>query len=303
MKILPFTLVLQPDVRKAQPNEEKGPTPLAVVKLRKPTLARRLQKFAPNLNAALLNSAFTNGLTGAHANDSIETLSSVIEDLERQPKVTKVGLWDLGARAGFLPQLLIELNATQPAFTFFNIQAPTPAGLISRPEVVATMVAKWGHPLTKEEINNNIIANDFFKFGETVRRKLGVDYLVGLTPKMIAEDDGDMVIWNFFSSFKQKKIIVSTYELRSYAEEAGRPYEVAIMQLVLIQLLVAESRQLEFHDRDVGCIFDANVQRVNAVLTIKNLMVEQRCLKLVAKKYREVTLQLLNTLRNYTREK
>lgn len=214
----------------------------------------------------------------------------------------RVGVWDLGAWLSGLPHLVERYNAAQRTFEFYAVTATVPVGTIRSP----VGVAAWYHQLTNEtlraaekrELENNVIADDFFPLADVVRKDLGLDYLVGLTPSMVAGTDGDELYWNHFSTYDRRTILASTHDLRDFAAESERPFEVFLGTVVLAQLLVAGSRELGYHENR-GCLFDYNESRVSLQATIAELRIEPACLKLVAPRYRKAAAALLELLRHW----
>src|SRR5262249_11056597 len=103
-------------------------------------LQARLDALKSPLRTALLRSAAPAGhLTSDLLPDATLRLDAVLTDLERQQAVVTIGIWDLGARIGQLPAVVERVNAAQPAFTFFEVQASIPAGLIRPPDSAALL--------------------------------------------------------------------------------------------------------------------------------------------------------------------
>ncbi|MEP7147956.1 MAG: hypothetical protein ABI857_03650 [Acidobacteriota bacterium] len=236
----------------------------------------------------------------------INEVEPVVAELSRQAKVMTVALWDLDSRVGNLPTVIKSLNDSQPAITFFELQgAPVPAGLVNRP---AYMI-NWLRSLTdkrlskadKELIGENMNANDFYEGARVIRKNTGVDYLVGITPYMIAGETEDEVFWNRFSNSSARMLLVSSYGLRDYADAAARPVEAAIALLFIAALAVAINRRLDYHDGpDTGCLVDHNVERSNIVACIRELKIDAVCLKKFEKKNREPFVAMLESLRSFT---
>jgi hypothetical protein len=216
----------------------------------------------------------------------------------------RIGVWDLGAWLASLPQLLNRLNAVQQSLTFFMVQAMVPSGLIREPEgVIAWLTALCGRPPTpkrrKEIADNVVIDDDFFAVAKRIRTDLAVDYLVGITPSMIAGDDeDDGAYWDFFSSGLGRIGLASSAELRKFAAKSGRPLEAYLGMIIVAQVLALMSPKIEYHD-DNGCLFDFNYERVGIIKSLKNLHIDPRCLKAIPVKHRAAALSLVRLLRNY----
>jgi hypothetical protein len=272
-----------------------------------PDLKDALETFRPKydqLKGSLL--ASMDHLDATHVGLVATRIQAIAAELNRQPEVTTVGVWDLGARVARLPLLIERLNAAQTTFVFFEIEAGIPSGLISQPERMVTWAnERLGNRLRREDEDDmvrNLIANDFFPRAELVRSDLGVDYIVGLTPSMVAgqEDDGS-VYWNHFSTFEGRAVLASVQDLRTFAKEAGKSFEVLIGGVLVAQLLVAmfHHRGLGFHE-DRKCLFDYNESRVSIIEAAKSPCIEPECLKLIPSAFRESADRLVETLRTFT---
>ena len=315
MKLPPFTLVHWPTT--GSPKETQVlQAHLDMIHDVEPELVDSLQSLRPNFRQTLLRSAFPGVSLATGLGDSsmsalalptaVPMLQSIVQELRRQPQVITVGIWDLGARVGQLPQIIEKLNAVQPVFAFFEVQAAIPAGMISRPDRVAVwMSERVGRPLSeteRAEMRNSMIADDFFERGQTICQDLGIDYLVGLTPSMVANESDGESNWDYFSASRGPMVLASTYELRKFAGAAGRPFEVAVGMVIVAQLLVALNYPgLGFHDDSTGCFFDYNEDRQSIVASIKELQIEDKCLQRIKSQYREAAQKMAAALRDYAK--
>src|ERR1044072_8415293 len=91
-----------------------------------PPLGHTLIPSACQLSSARLNAGL------ADVRRVVKELRPVVEDLTRAPEVVSVAVWDLDAHVGGLPGVIAALNRAQTAFTFLYLQAPLPAGLVTR---------------------------------------------------------------------------------------------------------------------------------------------------------------------------
>ena len=235
-----------------------------------------------------------------------DNLISVTRDLARLEKVHRVGLLDMGAWIGGLPTLLERLNAAQSMFTIFEVQAPLPGGLLKTSRGMAEWVAdhratgkKTGN--TDEHFPPHVVFEDFLSAAESIRKDMGLDYIVGLTPALVAgvEPDGSLYL-NHFSSVLGDTILLSTTDLRQFTEEANRPFEVGVGALLLAALLVAVNDKLDYHD-DTGCLFDYNDSRVSLVPALRQLSIDEQCLLKMTQGQREAASQMLGVLRRMKR--
>jgi len=234
--------------------------------------------------------------------EGLHAVSVILHELSRRPKVRTVGFWDIGSSAGFFPQVILRLNEAQDAFTFFDIVASTPAGMISRPE----RVARWaedalGRP-PGESFDDNIIDEDFVSRAGPIRKEIGVEHLIGLVPSMIAGKEGDEVYWNHFSiAIGSRLMLVSTYQLREFAARAEKPFEVAVAVVALASLLVGIAPRLVFHE-DRGCLFDYNGSRVSLTETVRNPRIEATCMRLIPEQYRAAARAFVDVLSSFAPE-
>lgn len=213
-------------------------------------------------------------------------------------KALRVGIWDLGAYVGRLPQVIEAVNRAQDEMVFYEALAAMPSGTVSQPSRVRAWSEDLGGPRRLPGLLANVIADDFFKRAEPVRRDLGLHYLAGLTSKMIADEDEEQVYYNLFAVAHRRLILVSTCELRKYAAKAGRPFESAVVGLVVAEVLTLLHRRLEFHP-DRGCIFDYNEDRAGIVKVLKDPRIEDSCLRKIPLPQRPAAVALLEALRRY----
>jgi hypothetical protein len=298
MKLPPFTLVHNPGV----PRGTFVKT-YATLKRREPNLVFALERIRPRLAASVLGSTMIRSVPDGSVLDStLEALELVQSEMSRGEKVLAVGIWGLETRAGNIPDLLEALNAAQATFTFFEVQAAIPAGLVSqRQKVLAWAESKLGRKLPSKEsqhIRLNVIADEVFPRAEKVRQDLGLDYLVAITPYMIAGEDSEEIYWNHFSMAQGDVSIISTAQLRELAQTAGRPFEVALAALMISSLLVGLNPRLGFHS-DNGCLFDYNGGRHTLAGTIAKPRIEGDCLKLIKPRFREAASSLVEAVEKY----
>ena len=227
-----------------------------------------------------------------------------------RPPLLTVGIWDLGARVGYLPRIIEAMNGVQDAFRFFEVMAAIPSGLVSQPEKVVAWVREQYPHLTRadrESIGIGMIDEEFFPRGEKVRKMTKVDYLCGLTPTVIIGRDANRKkpYWDLFTSTGEdpKTFLVSTFELRDFASKADRPFEMLVAWLMVAQLLgsIHRRRGLRFHP-DTGCLFDFNNERTGIIESVKSPMIEPDCLKLIPPTHRKAAQALMGALATYGKE-
>ena len=234
-----------------------------------------------------------------------DSVISVTRDLARLDKVHRVGLLDMGAWIGGLPTLLERLNEAQSMFTIFEVQAPLPGGLLKTSRGMAEWVAD--HRATQKIRNRDehfaphVVFEDFLSAAESIRKGMGLDYIVGLTPALVAgvEPDGSVYL-NHFSSVLGDTILLSTTDLRQFTEDANRPFEVGVGALLVAALLVAVNDKLEYHD-DTGCLFDYNDNRASLIPALRQLSIDEQCLHKMTQGQREAATNMLGVLRRMKR--
>jgi hypothetical protein len=221
-----------------------------------------------------------------------------------------VGIWSLGAWLGALDSLIASLNKAQTSFVFYEIEATVPSGLISRPErMVAWLTDIFGpHPdrdakrqieNAKEEIKDNLIANDFFGLAEGVRSDFGLDYIIGITPSMVAGNSDSEYYWNHFSTFEGKSVLASSYDLHAFAKSGQVAFNALLIQIIASQLLVAMFwPKLGFHDNR-NCWFDYDAERAGLIDKVRNPNIEPDCLAKIETPYRESAQALVEFVRDY----
>ncbi|MEP6622355.1 MAG: hypothetical protein ABJE47_23735 [bacterium] len=238
-----------------------------------------------------------------------EAREQLTRELSGKSRAKTIGVWDMGAWVGGLPAVIETLNAAQPVITFFEIQAAVPAGLVSSPEKLMKFAERrLRRKLTtfeKHSAGNAILDDDFFPRADAVRRDLGIDCVVALTPAKLAalykpEDEPRTIYYDFFSSSDDHNSIVSVDGLRKLADRAGRPYEMAVGYLFVAATLAGiGGTQIDFHDDDRGCLFDFNEQRGTLVPGLRTPAIEPDCLKKISAKYRDAATAMIDALATY----
>jgi hypothetical protein len=217
-------------------------------------------------------------------------------------KIFKVGIWDVNSLIGDLSLVVSTLNGAQLRFRFFEVSGAVPGGLVSDKARVVAWLTQHNRKLTareKRDIEENTIAEDFYPQALKLRLLMGLDSIVGLTSSMIAFDEGGHIEYNYFASCEDKQkrdLLVSTYDLRKYANMAGRPLEAAIGGVLLSILLVAINPKLGYHE-NAGCLFDFNEDRDTIVRSLREATIERRCLGLMRPEFREPAEAMVQALK------
>lgn len=287
-----------------------------------PGVRRNPQKFSRATSAARsildnvslvthLNFSAPEELTVDIPSSVYASLAEVHSQLYADPKeeITRVAVWDLGARVGHLQKVLELLNEAQQAFEFYSLLAPLPSGLESQRTKVLAWAKKHiraqGGRLTKSTAkdihNKTIIDADFYRIARTVRGNISPrpDILAGLTPVWIAGIENDSrPCFDFFSSSSSKMVLVSTTDIRKISEKTNRPFEIAVAVLVISQVFVAANPALQFHS-ERGCLFDEEDDRFRFARTLRKLRVEDRCLRLMRVDHRAAIQHMIEALERY----
>jgi hypothetical protein len=290
------------------------PPQLSLIDKAAPELVGPLAALNPNLAHTLLDSSLSQVEVGEDwARAAAEKLRPVVEDLRRGTETVTVALWDMDARVGLLPSLIEALNEAQEVFTFFDLQAPVPAGLVVRAEYFDDWVkhrtkqapddfTAWVRDSAEKErvgarqFKDNLISNDFYKYARGIHRQLGVDYLAGITQYKVAGYEGGDYFWDYFSASQKGLLLTSAHGLREYARAADRPFEAAVGQVVVAQLLVEIGPRARFHED-----FDFNDDRAAIVNSIREMRIEPECLGKIDERYRAAAEGLARALRDYAR--
>jgi hypothetical protein len=221
-----------------------------------------------------------------------------------QSQGLRVGILDLGAWMGNLRPLLEELNRVQTLFELFEVQSPVPGGLIKSPDGMMQWAAENGvytGSMDVSEFEPQMIADEFFLVAEDIRKALKLSRVVGVTAPLIAGVEEDSVYWNHFASGKGKTILISTKDVRSFAEQAHRPFAAAVGALLIGALLANVNDKITYHD-DTGCIFDYNGSRISLVNTFTALRIDSSCFQKLTPKQRISADSMLTALRAMKRK-
>lgn len=221
-----------------------------------------------------------------------------------------VGIWSLDAWLGSISNLIEALNQQQSKFVFYEVEASVPAGLISRPERVIPWLdaalknahnknAKTAIEQAKNTIQDNLIANDFFGVADRIRTDIGLNYIVGVTPSMVAGKDEDGFYYtDHFSTCAGHTILASSYDLHAFADSSGLSFQAFLTTIIISELLVAICPKLGFHHPDTGCLFDYNENRANLIKDVRDLKIDPGCMELIEPPYRDAARSFLNFIRS-----
>jgi len=217
-------------------------------------------------------------------------------------KPLKIGVWDLGAWLGNLPVLLDRLNAAQSSYDFFTIEATVPSGMIRKGEGVVEWLRQAGEKISVAEKRlvlksiGSMVSDDYYPLAKKVRTDLKLDYLVGITPTYIADNESKPG-WDYFSTSKGRLVLASSADLRRFSKESNIPFDRFLGTLIVGQLLVAQfSGRLGFHDPNTLCLFDYNNDRETVKASVRELRIEPACMAKIGPRFRKPAAALISAL-------
>jgi len=311
MKLSPFTLVYKP--------YEKSPE--SAVKLSSsgsPTKTRvrhLLEESTSEAKRNLLKASVQYlSLNSENETDEADELMSAFEtlaaDLGKNANVVTVGLWDLGTRAGNLPKIVSRLNEGQKTFTFYDLQAAVPAGLVSRRERVLSWAERHGgnqsHKINFPAHEANVIADDFFDYARQIRQYFNLAYVIGIVPQRITnlEADNRVSVNRYAASSgragKGRYCLLSAYNLRRQAKETERAFESSVTLLVVCQILISLSKTLTY-ETPKNCIFNCVASEPKRIAALNEFEIGTDCLNQVSPLYQQSAAELMRILREYER--
>jgi hypothetical protein len=228
------------------------------------------------------------------------------EVVRRSESVSEtVGIWDLGAWVGELPQIIEAMNDAQEQLRFFDVHAAVPASITSsKRRVVEWAEATLGKHLSarqKEYITDAIIDVEFFDLAEPVRQDLGVDYLIAVSPDAIAgeekDQEGHVVHSDFFCSAQDRTSVVSTVGLRELADKADRTFGFAVgFVIASVIFSTLNGSRVDYHKKDQQCLMDYNYHRENIADRLAKPTICDDCLRKSKPEVLEIAAALLKSL-------
>jgi len=217
-----------------------------------------------------------------------------------QEKPVRIGFLDVEAYIGQLPGIINAFNSVQDRYLFSEVQAPLPVGLFSEREKVIAWAKTLGHVPKNmpDDLSFNLIADDFFPNLDAIRKKVGVDYLGGITPARLSGTEGKMLIWNCFSLSDERRdnkvFLCSTHELANYSRSSGFPVE-SFVAFIFLSMALAVIHDLEFHDNSGG-LFDSNIVRATIIDCLRSGIVEPQELQKLKPKNQEAVMALMKAI-------
>lgn len=209
-----------------------------------------------------------------------------------------VGIWSLDAWLGDLYALIENLNSRQRAFVFYEIELLVPAGLVSRPEKIQSIMKAEGRDVPPVE-EDNLIATDFFTLTDRVLTYL--DYVIGITPAKIARKTNDGYSWNHFSARDNQMILASSQDLHELARATDQPMEAVLATIIVAQLLVGICPKLLLNTVSESLFYDlesiVESRRRTLIDFFRDPGIDAR-MELIQPQYRDAARALVDFIRS-----
>lgn len=250
----------------------------------------------PLREAALSSSVSSCTLNMPHAWDKenpnqakiLNNFTTAVRIAYTRAKATTIGILDLGSRISELKKLIDCMNMAQNRVVFLEVQTPIPAGMIKTGDALAQEFQKVlgttkFSEQNQKQIGWNILVNEFLTLGKAVHEKNGLDVLIGVTPAMLAYHHNNKAYYNYFSYGGGGPIsMVSTYDLRSHAQKANRPFEAAVGKL-FVKRIISDSYNLSFKNKPEAWSLDNQQDREDFIKGIRKMQFDERCIEAIRK--------------------
>jgi hypothetical protein len=185
----------------------------------------------------------------------------------------KVALIDIDSKVGFLPDLAQSSNSAQDYYYFEVVYLPVPSGYVRRD---INYEPQTYVPRLAATIESALITLD-------------VDYACFLTSNLVATEEDGTTYSNLFAATLPDNdyvSVVSTFDMRKYAREAGQPFAKSVLMVCLSMLVEADPRwDIQRHMKTVGCLFDYCGTRSEIVVGLRKMKFDhQHCRNLIKDK-------------------
>lgn len=218
--------------------------------------------------------------------------------------VHRIGVIDYDARAGLLFALLQKVNRSQERYMFYPVEAPLPTGLGRFSREVIEQYRSEGRHITGEgetDLLQNVLVDDFRPHLTAIRDAVGVDMILGVAAPMLAWTNADRrLCWNFFAVGERSQAMISAFQLRDFAKEAGRTFEAAVAMLIMAQVWSAMF-DIEYHDDCRGCLFDFCERRSDLTSALRSIDIDPECMLRIPVEERGHVEKSLTVIRDYKR--
>jgi hypothetical protein len=209
----------------------------------------------------------------------------------------RIGIWDLNAGAGSLPHLLDRVEEAQSYFSFYAVEAAFQTGLtIPGDHVVTDFKRRTGRTMARWEAAMNVCVSPIFKAAQPVLDALPIEWLVIVVRSMLADDEEPPFRYNLFARASGHMVLQSTYDLREFAAEAGKPFESAVLGTALSIVIQSMVPDLE---ETPGTIFDFCENRHDIVRVIREPRIDDANRALIPPEILEPVDAILDVLKHY----
>jgi hypothetical protein len=288
--------------------------PAAISKARSLKSTRVLKSVNAKIIGGALTKSARTSTSGASRKKAAKKAAWAAAASAPLPPQINVGVWNLDDYwLGYLPAWLETLNKSQNRYRFYMIEATAPLGMVRKPEGVVAWAQDILHrPLARKEakgMESHTIAEEYYAIAETLRKEIRVstaagaaelDYLVGITPGMVAGVEGKGVYWNHFSTASGRLVLTSLFDLCRYAKETNKPLAAFVLGVIFAQLLSAQFYQhtgLGFHDENRGCMFDYHGDRESLKESIIKMEIEPACFALIPADFQPAVKNILKVIK------
>lgn len=223
-----------------------------------PTLARAIVKQPQSFVATRVATSAAVGPSRVVASSHPVNNADNKATIKVKAKV-KVALLDIDSKVGFLPDLVRRVNDAQGYYNFEVVYVAVPSGYVRTDlsEDPQTFV-----PRLKDVL-------------QPLPQQLHVNFVCGLTQHLIAGGSKGREYWNYFTSSvtdSDSIFVVSTFDLRRYAQKAKKSFAKAVFRLCLSMLVASDPRlDIDFHKETTGCLFDFCENRDDILVGLKKM--------------------------------
>jgi hypothetical protein len=163
---------------------------------------------------------------------------------------------------------------------------------------------RTGTSMSPGDASVNVSARPIFAAAKPVLASLPIEWLVVVVKSMISDTTDLTDAWyNLFAASQGQVVLLSTYGLREYAAEAGRPFESAVVGTALsmiVQQLVPEIAPQDLETGvPTGSIFDFCRNRHDIVTVLRAPTIDPVNRALIPKEILEPTETIVRLLTTY----
>jgi hypothetical protein len=216
----------------------------------------------PRWAKSYVNALDTGNLVESLATTRVRGAPSILDERTRSDgkgAKCRVALIDIDSKVGFLPDLAQSANEAQDYYYFEVVYLPVPSGYARHDINVETQT--YLPRLT------SVL--------DATPKSLDVDFACCLTGNMVATKEDDVTWSNLFAATlpdNDRVVVVSTFRMREYAREAGRPFAKSVLIVCLSMLVEADPRwAIKRHEKTYGCLFDFCGNRDDIVVGLRKM--------------------------------